>query len=197
MPELENESRKRLRRGQLEAAILGALALAGIAAVALAAPNMLKLLKYVDPDWMGKLDPRERLYVVANRLKRKGLVTFEVVKGRKKMLLTAKGTAAARRALLGNPLPRKMHWDKRWRMLVFDIPEKRRALRDKVRIIVAGFGFVRLQDSVWVFPHDCEEIITLLKAELHLGTQMLYVIADAIEFDRPLREHFGLLLHQR
>jgi len=192
MGTLETESRKRLRRGQLEAAILGTLAVVGIGAVAIAAPNVLKLLKYVDPDWITKRDPRERLYVIASRLKRKGLVKFERVGGKTRMLLTEKGRIMAHRAMLGNPLPQKILWDRKWRMLIFDIPEKRRPLRDKVRAILTGFGFVRLQDSVWVFPHDCEDVITLLKTELRLGTQMLYIIADAIEYDKPIRAHFGL-----
>ena len=192
MGRLETESRKKMRRGQFEAAVLQALALAGITAVALAAPNMLKLLKHIDPYWLTRRDPRQRLYEVAGRLKRKGLVRFEYVRGKTRMQLTEKGRAAAGRALLGNPLPRNKRWDEKWRMLIFDIPEKRRLLRDKVRAIVTGFGFVHLQDSVWVFPYDCEDVVTLLKAELRLGTQMLYVIADAIEYDRPIRKHFGL-----
>jgi len=192
MGTMEAASRKRLRRGQLEAAILNTLTLTGIVAVGLAAPPMLKLLKHVDPDWIIKRDPRDRLYVVASRLKRKGLIKFEKVQGKTRMLLTEQGRARARRAILGNPLPRKKRWDERWRILIFDIPESKRALRDKVRSIVSGFGFVRLQDSVWVFPYDCEDIITLLKAELRLGTQMLYIIADAIEYDKPLREQFDL-----
>src|SRR3989344_1973722 len=192
MGTMEAASRKRLRRGQLEAAILNTLTLTGIVAVGLAAPPMLKLLKHIDPDWIIKRDPRDLLYVVASRLKRKGLIKFEKVQGKTRMLLTEQGRARARRAMLGNPLPRKKRWDERWRILIFDIPESKRALRDKVRSIVSGFGFVRLQDSVWVFPYDCEDIITLLKAELRLGTQMLYIIADAIEYDKPLREQFGL-----
>ena len=192
MVKLEANSKKRMRRGQLEAIILNTLAFAGIAALAMAAPNALKLLKHVDPDWIMKRNPRQRLYEVGSKLKRKGLVRFEKIEGKTKMVLTAKGRAAAQKAMLGSPLPHKIRWDERWRMLVFDVPEKRRALRDKVRSIVAGFGFVRLQDSVWVFPYDCEDVITLLKTELRLGTQMLYVIADAIEYDKPLRTHFNL-----
>lgn len=195
MGTMEENSKKRLRRGHLEAAILSALALAGIAAVAIAAPNALKLLKHIDPAWITKGDPRDRLYVVASRLKRKGLVKFEKVHGKTRMLLTEKGRAAAQRALLGTPLPRGMRWDRKWRMLIFDIPEKRRGLRDKIRSILSGFGFVRLQDSVWIFPYDCEDVIALLKTELRLGIQMRYVIADAIEHDGPLREQFDLRRH--
>ncbi|HEY4519831.1 MAG TPA: CRISPR-associated endonuclease Cas2 [Candidatus Paceibacterota bacterium] len=192
MGTLETKSRGRLRRGQLETAILGTLAAVGIVAVALTAPNMVKLLKCVDPNWLVKRDPRERLYVIASRLRRKGLVKFECSHGKTRMVLTEKGRSVAQRAVLGNPLPQKARWDRKWRMLIFDIPEKRRPLRDKIRSILTGFGFVRLQNSVWVFPYDCEDIITLLKTELQLGTQMLYIIADAIEYDKPIRAHFGL-----
>lgn len=45
-------------------------------------------------------------------------------------------------------------WDKRWRIVIFDIAETdrnaRKALRDKLRQL--GFGM--LQESVWITPHD-------------------------------------------
>jgi hypothetical protein len=53
-------------------------------------------------------------------------------------------------------------------------------------------GFVRLQDSVWVYPYDCEDIITLLKAEYRIGDDMRYMIVDSIERDSALRRHFKL-----
>ncbi|KKW41875.1 MAG: hypothetical protein UY91_C0010G0002 [Parcubacteria group bacterium GW2011_GWB1_55_9] len=55
-------------------------------------------------------------------------------------------------------------------------------------------GFVRMQDSVWVYPHDCEDFIALLKMELKIGKDVLYAIADTIEYDKPLRIHFALPL---
>ena len=53
-------------------------------------------------------------------------------------------------------------------------------------------GFARLQDSVWVFPYDCENFITLLKAELKIGSAVLYMIVEHIENDKHLRAQFGL-----
>ena len=78
-------------------------------------------------------------------------------------------------------------------MLVFDIPERRRAVRTKIRAALISLGFVRLQDSVWVYPYDCEDLITLLKTDFKVGKDVLYVIADRIEFDKPLRILFGLV----
>ena len=53
-------------------------------------------------------------------------------------------------------------------------------------------GFVRLQDSVWVFPYDCEEFISLLKANLKIGAAVFYMVVAQIENDKHLRAHFGL-----
>ena len=65
-------------------------------------------------------------------------------------------------------------WDHKWRLVVFDIPEKYATLRDKVRTILKRSGFVKLQQSVWVFPH------------------ILYGVLDRIEGEESLRKIFHL-----
>ena len=53
-------------------------------------------------------------------------------------------------------------------------------------------GFLRVQDSVWVSPHECEELVALIKAELRIGQDILYVIVESIENDGWIRKHFNL-----
>ena len=77
-------------------------------------------------------------------------------------------------------------------MVVFDIPERRRRVRIRLRAFMSEIGFVRLQDSVWVYPYDCEDYVALLKAELKIGKDVLYAIADTIEHDKRIRLHFKL-----
>lgn len=86
----------------------------------------------------------------------------------------------------------KRKWDGKWRVLAFDIPEKKRSLRNKVRSTLQGFGFQKLQDSVWVFPHDCEDLIALFKADMRIGYSMLYMIVDEIEGQDRIKELFSL-----
>lgn len=57
---------------------------------------------------------------------------------------------------------------------------------------MSEIGFVRLQDSVWVYPYDCEDFVALLKAELKIGKDVLYAIVDTIEQDKNLRRYFNL-----
>ncbi len=76
---------------------------------------------------------------------------------------------------------------------MFDIPQYRRLDRDHLRQVVRACGFLRLQDSVWVFPYDCEELIMLLKADMRIGKDVLYAIVETIENDGWIKKHFGIL----
>ena len=53
-------------------------------------------------------------------------------------------------------------------------------------------GFLRLKDSVWVYPYDCEDLVTLMKADFKIGKDILYIIAETIENDSWLKKEFGL-----
>ena len=192
---MESESKKRVKRVRLENILLGSIAVAGVAGIALLAPPMLRLLKNADPEWLLKRDPSRRLRESALRLKRKGLVEFKNESGKKRLRLTLRGERVV--GSIWNEtyqLQKPRKWDGKWRLVIFDIPEKKRPTRDKIRHLVSRLGFLRLQDSVWVYPYDCEELMTLLKTDLKIGRALLYVIADAIEFDKPIRQHFGLPL---
>lgn len=83
-------------------------------------------------------------------------------------------------------------WDGRWRLLIFDIPERQRPARDKIRRTLSMIGFERLQDSVWIYPYDCEDLVTLLKADFKVGRNLLYLIVEELENDAPLRLRFTL-----
>lgn len=49
---------------------------------------------------------------------------------------------------------RGQRWDGKWRVVIFDIPEKQRNLRDDLRLELKKLGFGCWQRSVWVTPFD-------------------------------------------
>jgi len=77
--------------------------------------------------------------------------------------------------------------------VIFDIKEWKRGVRDELRNWLLHLGFVRLQNSVWVYPYDCEDILVLLKSNFKIGKEVLYITADKIENDYWLRKEFSLL----
>jgi len=89
-------------------------------------------------------------------------------------------------------IPKPKKWDGLWRIVIFDIAEKRRWQRDKIRSALIAAGFMKLQHSVWVYPYPCEEFVKLLKADEEIGKAVLYIEAKKVEYDKPLRELFSL-----
>ena len=49
-----------------------------------------------------------------------------------------------------------------------------------------------LQNSVWIYPFECNDYISLLKADLRLGKSVIYMSVDKIDGDAYLKERFGL-----
>ncbi len=193
MGKMENEARAIRRRGYLQHAVLGAVAVTGILAVAMIAPNTLQLLGGVHP---GRRRFGEQARTTLGRMVERGYVTFEEIDGKRFARITAAGKRALeleeRKAALRAGPHKPWRWDRRWRMVVFDVPEYRKSIRNRLRMQMRLFGFLRLQDSVWVYPYDCEELIALLKADLRIGKDVLYAIVEKIENDVGIKKHFGL-----
>ncbi|MDP1722064.1 MAG: PaaX family transcriptional regulator C-terminal domain-containing protein [Candidatus Gottesmanbacteria bacterium] len=48
----------------------------------------------------------------------------------------------------------KKPWDRKWRVVIFDIAEVQRTTRNALRDKLRELGFGMLQESVWITPHD-------------------------------------------
>ena len=190
MGKLEMEARVERRKGYIQDAILATLATVGICAWIMVAPNTLQLLRFVK----NKNRFNHQAKTAIGRLAQKGLVRF-ITKGNAKYVeITEKGRQefALEKEKEALRARSKKRWDKRYRMVIFDIPERRRAVRDQLRRTMQECGFLRIQDSVWVSPYDCEDLIILVKADLRIGKDVLYTIVEKIENDKWIKKHFGL-----
>jgi DNA-binding transcriptional regulator PaaX len=193
MGTLEKDVKRRERYGKLETMVLATLSTIGILSVALIAPNALQM--FGKAGWSKKTgyNRRQGIEKAVHRLHEKDLIRFEKKNDRTFVRITEKGKRVLENINRRGRGPRvRPKWDKKWRVVIFDITEQKRSIRDKLRAMLATIGFAKLQDSVWVYPYDCEELITLLKADFRMGKDVLYIIADAIENDKSLRSHFGI-----
>lgn len=181
MGALEKETKVRTRNTKIKKAVLQSIATAGVLGVALVAPNVLKLFKI-------KNNNDKKIYInsVVGKLIKSGLLE----KDKDGISLTRKGERELEK--IGDVIIKPKKWDGKWRILIFDISETKKSIRDSMRRTLIAIGFVKLQNSVWVFPYDCEDLIMLLKIDLMVGKDMLYIIADKIENDSVLKSRFGL-----
>ena len=89
-------------------------------------------------------------------------------------------------------LLREKQWDGKWRIAAFDIPEKYAPLRNSVRKLLKRAGFVQLQKSIWIFPHDCKQLVELIQKESDIAKHILYGVLEHIEDDARLKKLFRL-----
>ena len=69
----------------------------------------------------------------------------------------------------------KKKWDRKWRMVFFDIQETSRKNRDQLRRKLKELGFAQFQQSVYITPHDfAEDIREFLEA--HGLVESVYVL---------------------
>ncbi|MBA3733114.1 hypothetical protein H0W91_01925 [Patescibacteria group bacterium] len=183
---LEKDIAKKNRKANLKKIILRTVATTGIIGVSLIAPGVLVAMKK-----LGLLEKgRQKEFINASRNR---LIIAGFLEYHNNMLrITKKGeTYLLRENLYDNLKNNKKKWDGKWRVLIFDIPEGKKAIREHIRYTLISIGFMRLQDSVWIYPYDCEDLITLLKADLKIGKDILYMIVEALEYDKPVRAYFG------
>lgn len=50
-------------------------------------------------------------------------------------------------------------WDGKWRVIMWDIPEKRKKTRDLLRYQLKQLGFKKVQNSVWASKKNCLDLL--------------------------------------
>lgn len=101
---------------------------------------------------------KQNLYATVHRMLRADLIEKVIENGEPKFRLSSIG---AKKFVREFPLIRLQDkpWDKKWRILVFDIPEEIRWRRDVFRRKLKELGFGMYQQSVWISPHPFEDDI--------------------------------------
>ncbi len=83
-------------------------------------------------------------------------------------------------------------WDKKWRMVIFDIPEKLKSGRNALRNKIKELGFYELQKSVWVYPYKCKDEIDFVIEFFGLREYVRFGILESIDNELHLKKIFKL-----
>ncbi len=73
-------------------------------------------------------------------------------------------------------------WDGKWRMVIWDIPEKRRKARDLLRHQLKQLGFEKIQNSVWASKKDCTLILKEYIKKVGIEDWVKVVESSSISF---------------
>ena len=86
-------------------------------------------------------------------LKKKGYIKIKNLEQKQAVLITKKGANKVLKTKFKMEERRKRA-DGKWQMIIFDIPERKRDLRNLLRENIYLLGYKMLQQSVWVCPYD-------------------------------------------
>lgn len=99
------------------------------------------------------------LYSSLGRLVNRGWVSKKSKRQETVYSLTIHGVDELNRTLDAIKQEELNAWDHHWRLVIFDIPETKRKLRDAFRNFLRHEGFGLLKSSVWLSPWDKNEVI--------------------------------------
>ena len=84
-------------------------------------------------------------------------------------------------------------WDKKWRMVAFDIPDHRKNARDALREKLKELKFYQFQKSLFICPYPCEREIQFLCEFFDITSFVNIIIAEKIHNDIKVRARFNIL----
>lgn len=139
---------------------LQVLGVAGLAGIIIVAPNALQGLAPLLKKTSIKDSDHARLL---KELKRQGLVYITQSGSEIHYTLTPAGAYRLQEVVIDElVIPRPSKWDKRWRLVAFDIPVAQSRSRQKFVGKLQTLNFTMLQKSLWVHPFPCFEQIEQL-----------------------------------
>lgn len=171
---------------------LALLATGAMITIFLAAPGTARLMKWIADEFLKKRpeyeNDRPAVEKAVNKILKDRLV--KLVNKRDKQMIEI--TNNGRRQLVEYNIDTigiaNQKWDGRWRIVMFDIPEKMRLARDVLRDKLKDLGFKQVQKSVWVSPYECQNEINFIGSVYGVEQYINYVVAEKADFSEALRK---------
>ena len=151
-----------------------------------------KIVGRIRKEW--KVIDRHYLLMIIKEFKEQRLLDYqELEDGTISLVLTERGREHTLSFQLNEmEIPRPVHWDGRWRIVFFDIPEKFRERRDAFRNFLKQLGFIEIQKSVWVHPYPCKDQIDFAIEVFEVRVYARYGELSTFTLEEELLLHFHL-----
>lgn len=168
------------------------LFIGGAIAVAATSPYFLRNLLQGASQW--KKYPKRKVSDTFYQLRKRGLLDWKEENGQIYISLTAEGRKKAGMFQIDVlKIARSKRWDGKWRILLFDIKEKKKPYREALRGKLIELGFLQLQKSAWVHAFECGAEIELLKDFFGLSEkEARLILVENIGEDMELKKEFNL-----
>ncbi len=129
-----------------------------------------------------KNESYRKIYTHIYQLEKRGYLEKYKLKDLEFIRVSSKGNAAIDTF--------KKERDGKWKLIIFDIPESKRPVRDYLRTKLKQLGFKKWQNSIWVTPYRLpEDVVSELK-QLSEKYFVRLITIDTINNDSDLKKLF-------
>ncbi len=129
-----------------------------------------------------------RIKQMLRRLRFQGMIEYDEEDEHSPILLTNKGFIRKTTEKLRNHNTEK--WDYLWRLVQFDIPDRKK-MRRRFQRYLCRLGFFRVQNSVYVYPHDCKTEILLLARQFNVSADVMVSTVPYLgQYETKARNHY-------
>ncbi|MBI2021134.1 hypothetical protein HYS99_01310 [Candidatus Giovannonibacteria bacterium] len=109
------------------------------------------------------------------------------------MILSEKGRKIALRYDIDNlRIPEMKKWDKKWRLILFDVPEKHKKARNALSFALKKAGCFQFQKSVFIHPFECKNEIDFIIEFFLLRPYVRFILAETLDNELDVKRYFNL-----
>lgn len=138
--------------------------------------------------------PKRKFSDTFTRLQRKKAISMEKRGQEIKLFLTPEGRKLAGYMQIDSLIIKKpKKWDKKWRIVLFDIGQLKLTHRNAFRTKLKELGFVLFQKSVWLHAFDCRDEIGLLNDFFGLSDkEVCLLVTENIQGESKFKKYFNI-----
>lgn len=181
-------------KAQITKVALCILALAATPVLIFVAAGMGNAVQVFKKFKMSKNFNKSQIRNSINYLRHKKLIEYVADKNGKTIVkITKKGKTKLRAFTIDlMSIQKPKTWDRKWRLVMFDIPMRFTKGREALRYHLKELGFCQFQKSAWLFPYPCEDEIIFVADFYGVGKYVEILTVDTILRDEKYIKHFKL-----
>jgi phenylacetic acid degradation operon negative regulatory protein len=144
--------------------------------------------QYGNKIWIGSLirllkefgHNEQAVRVSVSRMMKNGLLQSEKKGNKSYYALTTRGVRRIEEAARRIYRLTSHEWDRKWRIIMYTIPEEKRQIRDELRKELLWSGFGSLSNGCWVSPNDFKKEINLLISKYQIEEYVHLFLSDYV-----------------
>ena len=133
-----------------------------------------------------------RLRQVVKRMQSSKLVEIKEEKSIPIIKITQKGKQKLLRYKIDEMALDESSWDGKWRLIIYDVANTKRAHSEMFRTMLNKLKFLKLQRSVYLTPFKCEDEIEYLRLLFGIGNEVQILKVGSLENEMAYRRYFGI-----